>query len=667
MRRTATWLSTVALALVAGAGGAAGAEPDGAGRYDHGGGRAGAVVDADGPVTAAETSVHTDRAGDVGVPEADILAGGGAYEGDILSLAVATAGTTDPTYPAWTGPRTYLLWELYVDGVPDVDFYVELSADSTTGEPYGLVLDDDFEVVCEAVPGWDRLDGGASFLGLSFLAPCIGRPEVVAYQTFFSYEQGGRRVVDAAPDAEATYLTRTPAPEPSPPQELPPLAAGTDGLRDPAARPGGYWMLGADGTTWGFGTAEVLAPPARPAPGHQAVALTGTPSGRGYWVLHDDGTLHAAGDAPAFDGVAGELLPGERASALSTTPAGDGLWVFTDRGRVMVRGSAQPYGDLAAVPLNGPVLGSVATPTGLGYYLVASDGGVFTFGDARFAGSMGDTPLNAPVEGLVPDPDGSGYWLVASDGGVFAFDADFRGSTGGVRLNRPIVGMVAHGNGYLMVGADGGIFTFSDAEFLGSLGGNPPAVPVVAVASSPHGPSATPVTAAAGWTALDRNGNGWRDAWAFDGNGNGRAEWFFIDNYEDGRFETALGDTYEDGWIDELYFDTDQNGRWNAHLLIHRSGFGGNRPSSQITLDADESGRWEVSSYDAGWDGIFEWVGGDANGDGQWDTWYAAQSLPSHVNAVATTARNVASISAVNILHAGGIPVFFPSAGPIIL
>ena len=52
-----------------------------------------------------------------------------------------------------------------------------------------------------------------------------------------------------------------------------------------------------------------------------------------------------------------------------------------------------------------------------------------------------------------------------------------RGSTG------PIVGMVAFGNGYLMVGADGGIFNFSTKPFYGSLGGHPPAVPIVSVAA----------------------------------------------------------------------------------------------------------------------------------------------------------------------------------------
>ena len=55
--------------------------------------------------------------------------------------------------------------------------------------------------------------------------------------------------------------------------------------------------------------------------------------------------------------------------------------------------------------LNGPIVASVATPTGHGYYMVGSDGGVFTFGDAHFHGSTGGMHLNKPVVGIVPTPD----------------------------------------------------------------------------------------------------------------------------------------------------------------------------------------------------------------------------------------------------------------------
>jgi hypothetical protein len=87
------------------------------------------------------------------------------------------------------------------------------------------------------------------------------------------------------------------------------------------------------------------------------------------------------------------------------------------------------------------------------------------------------------VQSLVPDADGGGYWLVASDGGIFAFDAPFKGSMGGTHLNKPVTGMVPFGDGYLMVAEDGGLFDFSSRPFAGSLGGRPPAHPIVSVAA----------------------------------------------------------------------------------------------------------------------------------------------------------------------------------------
>ena len=49
--------------------------------------------------------------------------------------------------------------------------------------------------------------------------------------------------------------------------------------------------------------------------------------------------------------------------------------------------------------------------------------------------------LAEPVVGMAVDPGTGGYWLVAADGGVFSFDAPFEGSTGGIRLTQPVVGM----------------------------------------------------------------------------------------------------------------------------------------------------------------------------------------------------------------------------------
>ena len=72
----------------------------------------------------------------------------------------------------------------------------------------------------------------------------------------------------------------------------------------------------------------------------------------------------------------------------------------------------------------------------------AQDGGVFAFGNARFHGSTGGRRLNQPIVGMAPTPTGKGYWLVARDGGVFCFgDAKFYGSTGALRLNSPVLGL----------------------------------------------------------------------------------------------------------------------------------------------------------------------------------------------------------------------------------
>ncbi len=120
-----------------------------------------------------------------------------------------------------------------------------------------------------------------------------------------------------------------------------------------------------------------------------------------------------------------------------------------------------------------------------GYWLVGSDGGIFTFGSAQFYGSTGSLRLQRPVVGIVPTADRGGYWLDASDGGVFSYgDTQFYGSIPGLglhpagsglpnSLNAPIVGMVPSNddNGYFMVASDGGVFAFGDARFAGSCPG----------------------------------------------------------------------------------------------------------------------------------------------------------------------------------------------------
>jgi peptidoglycan hydrolase-like amidase len=141
------------------------------------------------------------------------------------------------------------------------------------------------------------------------------------------------------------------------------------------------------------------------------------------------------------------------------------------------------YGQIVSHYYGPATLGSLPGGTSLasaqgsggvgGYWINASDGGVFSFGNAQFYGSTGGMRLNQPVVAMASTHDAAGYWEVASDGGVFSFgDAPFHGSTGSIRLNQPMVGMATtpDGGGYWLVAADGGIFAYGNAQFYGSTG-----------------------------------------------------------------------------------------------------------------------------------------------------------------------------------------------------
>ncbi|MEO1064567.1 MAG: hypothetical protein AAFZ07_24365 [Actinomycetota bacterium] len=209
-------------------------------------------------------------------------------------------------------------------------------------------------------------------------------------------------------------------------------------------------------------------------PDPEAPTDTGSASGEGaperasVFVVDDDGRpvlLVSVGEPISASGGDGG------GTVVAATAARASWWTVTARGEVTAHGAGRHLGDLAAVPLNEPIVTALATPSGEGYWLVASDGGVFAFGDAGFHGSLGSIRLNAPIETGVATPSGEGYWLVASDGGVFAFgDADFFGSLGSLVLNAPIAtgSFTSTGGGYWLVATDGGVFSFGDATFHGS-------------------------------------------------------------------------------------------------------------------------------------------------------------------------------------------------------
>ncbi|HYR62667.1 MAG TPA: hypothetical protein VET24_08585 [Actinomycetota bacterium] len=166
--------------------------------------------------------------------------------------------------------------------------------------------------------------------------------------------------------------------------------------------------------------------------------------------------------------------------------SGAGYWLPENDGSLVATyGDAAPYvppGFPAGGPItfHGAVTGFAALPaTGTGYWEAAADGGVFAFGDAGFYGSAVGLRLNRPIVGMVATPDGRGYWLVGADGGVFAFgDAAYYGSAVtclpltlviprgciGPRTS-VIVGMAAtpDGRGYWLADSKGIIYDFGDA------------------------------------------------------------------------------------------------------------------------------------------------------------------------------------------------------------
>jgi Peptidase A4 family/Putative Ig domain len=182
--------------------------------------------------------------------------------------------------------------------------------------------------------------------------------------------------------------------------------------------------------------------------------------------------------APAVRSAAAATVP------VTVAPASSAAAPATITSRTTLRASGEDPDSTTADQQDAP------PSDNQGYWMVASDGGIFTFGDAGYFGSTGGMQLNRPIVGMAATPDGQGYWLVASDGGIFSFgDAIYYGSTGALHLNEPIVGMAAtpDGKGYWLVASDGGIFTFGDAGYFGSAAAAADHGTIVSLASASNG------------------------------------------------------------------------------------------------------------------------------------------------------------------------------------
>ena len=203
-----------------------------------------------------------------------------------------------------------------------------------------------------------------------------------------------------------------------------------------------------------------------------------------------------------------------RSSAMAPTATARATG-WSDRTARVYTFNAPFYGGINGFPLNRRSSGMAATPSGNGYWIVdRRRRSSFAFGDAKCYGSMAGKHLNAPIKALIAGPGGKGYWLSRPTAACSRSGrAKFHGSTGGMRLNQPVVGMArrrrrqrllarrarrrrvhlrrrasstarpatctctrrssawratSSGKGYWLAASDGGVFTFGDAGFKGS-------------------------------------------------------------------------------------------------------------------------------------------------------------------------------------------------------
>ena len=144
-------------------------------------------------------------------------------------------------------------------------------------------------------------------------------------------------------------------------------------------------------------TASARRPPPAPSRCRSRWSRAATASGHGYWLVGADGGIFSFGSA-GFYGSTGSFTLQRPVVGISPTGDRKGYWLVASDGGIFAFGDSGYYGSLpglgfapagssGAHPLAAPIVAMVPSSDGGGYFMVASDGGVFAFGDARFAGS----------------------------------------------------------------------------------------------------------------------------------------------------------------------------------------------------------------------------------------------------------------------------------------
>lgn len=228
-----------------------------------------------------------------------------------------------------------------------------------------------------------------------------------------------------------------------------------------------YWILTADRVLKSFGyqteTFSLLHP-------SKPISISSTKLRDGCLVLYEDGYVDSFGTAPLLgDLTAFQLEAPPRDIEIS--PTGTGYWVIDQKGSVFSFGGA-PF--LEGVPQvsEGQIDASRirATSNGDGYWIISRTGEIFCFGTALFHGAMqqSEEPRGLEIIQFFAKSDLSEYTLLTSDGTLVRFNDPSMQPVKSKVLIDDIVGAVKMSNGLILVSKRGAVISHGGAPNLGS-------------------------------------------------------------------------------------------------------------------------------------------------------------------------------------------------------
>jgi hypothetical protein len=190
----------------------------------------------------------------------------------------------------------------------------------------------------------------------------------------------------------------------------------------------GYWLVTQDGRVLPYGDAR----PATRTPGGPVVAAARAGAGDGLWLASADGAVVSPNGAAVFGPAAAGARPTKPVTAIVSSRTGRGYWLVAQDGQVLPYGDARPVTGLPTLPPAQPIVAATRAGDTDGLWLTSAGGAVYALNGAPARAAADGLQPDTPVSGIAGDPAGGGYWLVARDGEVVAHGAGFFGSASAI-------------------------------------------------------------------------------------------------------------------------------------------------------------------------------------------------------------------------------------------